>query len=122
EERAIESRAHALHRDARREQGREAVAQCNLVVGEFEVHYRGSRGRPSTRSPMMFRWICDAPAAIVSASVRRRSSTSSLSSMCNAPRLRAFMHTSPKRWRASEYASFMTIAPGPVVPRDDCET
>ena len=26
----------------------------------------GSFGRPSTRSPMMLRWICDVPAAIVS--------------------------------------------------------
>ena len=30
-----------------------------------------SLGRPSTRSPMMLRWICDAPAAIVSASTRK---------------------------------------------------
>ncbi len=50
------------------------------------IDYRGSLGRPSTRSPMMLRWICDAPAAIVSASVRSRSSTSSLSSTCSASR------------------------------------
>jgi hypothetical protein len=25
----------------------------------------GQRGRPSTRSPMMLRWICEVPAAIV---------------------------------------------------------
>ncbi len=41
------------------EHRRDAVAQRDLVVGELEVHdYLGSRGRPSTRSPMMLRWIC----------------------------------------------------------------
>ena len=86
EQRPVESGAHALDRNPRREHRRDAVAQRDLVVGEVEIHYRGSRGRPSTRSPMMLRWICEAPAAIVSASVRNRSSTSSLSSTCNAPR------------------------------------
>ena len=81
-----------------------------------------SLGRPSTRSPMMLRWICDAPAAIVSASVRSRSSTSSLSSTCSASRSSTRRHSSPNRWRASEYASFITIAPGPTVPRAACET
>ena len=42
--------------------------QLFLLLGEGEVHccpcfrYRGSRGSPSTRSPMMFRWISLAPA------------------------------------------------------------
>ena len=79
-------------------------------------------GSPSTRSPMMLRWICDVPAAIVSASVRRRSSTSSLPSTCSASRSSTRRHSSPKRWRASEYASFITIAPGPTTPRAACET
>ena len=50
------------------------VAQSQLVLRELEVHadtysrlfarrsLRTSRGRPSTRSPMMFFWICDEPA------------------------------------------------------------
>ena len=88
------------------EQRRDAVAQRDLVVVEIEVHVRRCAlpvpGMPSTRSPMMLRWICDAPAAIVSASVRRRSSTSSLSSTCSASRSSTRRHSSPNRWRASE--------------------
>ena len=93
---AIEAGAHALDRDPRREH-RDPVAQRDLVVGEVEIHQRGSLGRPSTRSPMMLRWICDAPAAIVSASTRSRSSTSSLPSMCSASRSSTRRHSSPKR-------------------------
>ena len=43
-----------------------------LVFAELEIHVaffprtqRGSRGSPRMRSEMMFRWICDEPAAIV---------------------------------------------------------
>ena len=62
---------------------RDAVAQRDLVVGELEVHLSAAPlGQAEHRSPMMLRWICDVPAAIVSASVRSRSSTSSLPSTC----------------------------------------
>ncbi len=32
------------------------------------------------------------------------------------------MHSSPKRWRASEYASLITITPAPGTPRAACDT
>ena len=81
------------------------------------------RGSPSTRSPMMLRWICDAPAAIVSASVRSRSSTSSLPSTCERVALEhaqaelAEPLAAPRSTRASSPSRR-----GPARPRAACET
>jgi len=51
-------------------------SKCIVVPLAYSPTGHGrSRGRPSTRSLKMFRWICEVPAAIVSDSVRSRSST-----------------------------------------------
>ena len=45
------------------EEAPHGVAQRHLLVGEFEVHFRGN---PSTRCAVMFLLICVVPPAMVS--------------------------------------------------------
>ena len=71
----------------------DAVGQLSLELGDLEVHRRpysfawagaaalaaavawGSLGSPRIRSPTMFRWICEVPAAMVREIPRSQSST-----------------------------------------------
>ena len=59
-------RAHVVERETAVDDGAHALLERDLVVGELEVHpVQRSFGRPSTRSPTMFLFTCDVPAAMV---------------------------------------------------------
>src|SRR5581483_2703852 len=95
--------AHPIHREEALEHLANAILKGDLVIVEREVHQRGS---PRIRSPMMLRWICELPAAMVSASTRRRSSTkwpewSYTSSRESDARSSTRMARSPMRWMSS---------------------
>src|SRR3546814_548927 len=59
-------RAQPFERGAGRQKAADHIDNLLLFFGRKQVHdKRPYRGRPSTRSPMMLRWISDVPAAIV---------------------------------------------------------